>query len=386
VTDPSPRVAVVVTGVGVHSDPWHGLDATSAAASALLAPRFEVRAITTDDVAQLADADLVVLNVSGDLAEPPADSRAIVDALLAVHAAGTPILALHSTSLAFRDDARFAELLGGRWVPGVTMHPQIGVAVVQPADAATASAFEAYDERYTALERRDDTELLAFHTEDGLTHPLVWVRDRADGRGAVAYDALGHGVESYLADGHAQLFGSLVARLLGDPAVPTQPVAPLGRAARTRWDDVTVEVVGYELIAVSAGEPETASGFDDAFLADDRRTIVAGYLALESPQQGVLRVVGHGRPTADLTVDAHGLRVPALPSARIDGDVLRVPDSGLAIVAETGTWTTTPDGVALTGDGWRAAIVHGPATAKVENRIRLLGDVRGLTRHEGSAT
>ncbi len=386
-TDTTPRVAVVVTGVGVHSDPWHGLEATSAAASALLAPDFAVRDITTDDLDQLEGADLVVLNVSGDLATPLADSRAFVDALLAVHASGTPILALHSSSLAFRDDDRFAELLGGRWVPGVTMHPQIGVALVQPAEGAFgASAFEVYDERYTALERRDDTELLALHTEDGLTHPLVWVRDAQDGRGAVAYDALGHGVESYLAEGHARLFRALVARLVGDAVVADEPVASLDRGVAAHWDDVTVEAVGYELIAVSAGEAVAAGTFDDAYLAPDRRLLVAGYLAVEADDTGLLWVVGHGRVSAELAVASDGLHVRALPSARVDDDVLRAPDAGLAIVAEAGTWTTTTDGVALTGDRWRAVIVHGPASAKVENRIRLRDDVRRLAQPERSAT
>lgn len=391
-TDTPPRTVVVVTGVGVHSDPWHGLEATSAAAAALLEPGFEVRHITTAEIEQIAGADLVLLNASGDLAEAPADSRPIVDALLAAHESGTPILALHSSSLAFRDDPRWAELLGGRWVPGVTMHPQIGIAVVQPAADPAASAFEVYDERYTALERRDDTRLVAIHTEDGLTHPLVWVRDGADGAGAVAYDALGHGVESYLADGHARLFRALVAELLAEPAGAVEPAAPLGRATAAAWDDVVVEAVGYELIAVTAaGSPAPAApaagAFDDAYLAPDRRLLVAGYLALDGDDAGLLRVIGHGRTSAELAAGADGLHVRALPSARIEGNVLRAPDAGLAIVAETGTWTTAPDDAfALSGDGWRAVIVHGPASAKVENRIRLRDHVRRLGRPEGSGT
>lgn len=382
-----PRLVVVVTGVGAHSDPWHGLAATSAEVSALLAERFTVRGTTTDAIDVIEDADLVVLNVSGDLAQDPADSRAIVDALLAATAQGTPILALHSSSLAFRDDPRWAELLGGRWVPGTSMHPQIGAAIVQLDDGA---AFELYDERYTALERRDGTELVAFHTEDGMTHPLVWVRRGVDGSGAVAYDALGHGVESYLAEGHRRMLTAIVEELVGGTGAAVEP-APAAATrlggARGRWDGLVVEALGYELIALSQGsEAADPPGFTDAFLAAGPvRRLVAGYLGVESePGSGALRVIGHGVPTAELLVDGHGLRVGLAQPPSIDGRVLWAPEAGLAIVAEHGDWSTDHDGSAtLTGEGWRAVVVHGPASAKVENRIRLLDDVRRLDGPRG---
>jgi len=225
-----PSIAVV-TGVGGHADPWHGLAGTSAAIADIVGPVGEVRMTTTDDVAAWSDADLLVLNVSGDLAAPATDATAHVDALLAHHAAGRPILALHSSSLAFRDDARWSELLGGRWVPGVTMHPQIGHALIQVASAAGLPAeivafdddFVLYDERYTHLERAAGPHVLARHTEDGRLHPLVWWRPAAPGRGAVVYDALGHGVESYDSPAHRRWLRATAAALCA--------AAPRDRAA-----------------------------------------------------------------------------------------------------------------------------------------------------------
>ncbi len=212
---------VVVTGVGGHADPWHGLAGTSAAIADIVGPVGEVRMTTTDDVAAWAGADLLILNVSGDLAAPAPDATVPVDALLAHHTAGRPILALHSSSLAFRDDERWRVLLGGRWVPGVTMHPQIGHALVQvtPATDLPAAAvpfdddFVLYDERYTHLELAAGPHVLARHTEDGRLHPLVWWRPAAPGRGAVVYDALGHGVESYDAPQHRTWLRATAAAL-----------------------------------------------------------------------------------------------------------------------------------------------------------------------------
>lgn len=215
------RTLTILSGEREHSDPWHSLPDTSARLAEVLAESFgpvlDVRVVgTTEDVgAAIAGSDLVVINTSGDLAVAPAESRAIVDALETHSRGGGGVVALHCASLAFRDDPRWRELLGGRWVPGVTMHPQIGLALVQVTDLAGAvdpssSDFLLYDERYTALETSEDVDVVAVHTEDGLRHPLVWCRAATDDRGPVAYDALGHGVESFDSPEHRSLIVSLV--------------------------------------------------------------------------------------------------------------------------------------------------------------------------------
>ena len=218
----SVRSIVIVSGEQEHSDPWHGLAETSAALAEVLGVQGSVRTVGTADdglAEAIASADVLVVNVSGDLAAEPADSRAVVELLDAHSAAGKGLLAVHSSSLAFSDDPRWVELLGGRWVPGRTMHPQIGHALVQATDEGRDAVtgfddFVLYDERYTALETRCEDRILAVHTEDGMTHPLVWLRESADrggdDRGRVAYDALGHGVESFDSAEHRRLLAQLL--------------------------------------------------------------------------------------------------------------------------------------------------------------------------------
>ncbi|MGM7671752.1 ThuA domain-containing protein [Microbacterium sp. A93] len=220
----STALIVVASGVGKHADPWHALEATSAAIAAIVADMGHVRVVTTDEVDAWAGARVLILNVSGDLGMPPGSSALQMDAIVAHHNAGLPILAVHSSSLAFRDDPRWREILGGRWIPGVTMHPQIGNSLIQhtPADrlpegvVAFEEDFFVYDERYTNLELDVAPHVLAIHTEDGHTHPIAWWKSAQDGHGAVVYDALGHGVESYDSRHHRAWLRDAVRVLLND--------------------------------------------------------------------------------------------------------------------------------------------------------------------------
>lgn len=209
-------LAVVVIGSGAHVDPWHDLDATGAALGALLAETCSVAVTTTDALAVVDGADLVVVNASGDPDAPPTDSRAVVDALSAAHASGAPLLAAHSSSMAFRDDPRWSGLLGGRWVPGVSGHPPIGltrIALRADAPFGGPGEVEVFDERYTSLERHPDTLLVAEHEDGGATHPLIWARDPATG-GRVVYSALGHDIRSHESPGHRRLLADAVAWML----------------------------------------------------------------------------------------------------------------------------------------------------------------------------
>ncbi|GAA2237810.1 ThuA domain-containing protein [Herbiconiux moechotypicola] len=216
------RTIVVISGEAGHDDPWHALAGTSARVAEVLSAGEGLTAsvVGTAQLEErgsevLGEADVLVLNVSGDLGVEPGVSGPLVDLLEAHVASGRGIVALHSSALAFRDDPRWAELLGGRWVPGRSGHPQIGRALVQPTEAGRAALpglgdFVLYDERYTALETGASTSVLAEHTDDGFAHPLVWVVEFPEGRGRVAYDALGHGVESYDSGEHRALLRGLV--------------------------------------------------------------------------------------------------------------------------------------------------------------------------------
>lgn len=220
---------VVVSGVGEHADPWHHLPSTSAALAALFAELGEIDLITTDDLVGGVSAELIVLNAAADLSAPPRGSAPVVDALEAHHRRGGAILGLHSSALAFPDEPRWCGLLGGRWVPGVTMHPQIGHALIQASPTAADSDvpllerdFTVYDERYCHLEHEPDETVIAHHTEDGITHPIIWWHTPSDG-GPVAYDALGHGVESYECDGHRAWLLAAAARMVALARDADQP-------------------------------------------------------------------------------------------------------------------------------------------------------------------
>ena len=366
--------ALIVTGVGAHADPWHGLPATSAALAEVLGERMPVRRLDTDDVAggaPLADAALLVVNISGDLAVDAAAASAVLDPILAAVASGIPLLAVHSSSLAFRDDARWAELLGGRWVPGVSMHPQIGWSLVQP--STTQAPFRVYDERYSHLEVGEGSALRAIHTDDGVAHALSWVREGSGGHGGVAYSALGHGVEAYRAPGTRMLIHALVDELTGAEHQVSAPDAPnLGA-------DLDAVALDYELIALAPlGDDPGPTGFADRF--DDGELLASGYLLLERLRGGGALLHSHGRTVGRVVPETDGLRVE-LPDAEVRGRMLRSDAAGLVLVAERGEWRSDSAGSAiLLGADWRVVVVHGPSSVKLDNRVRLLDDLRALAR------
>ena len=209
----SPLQIAVLVGAPPHTDAWHGLPASSLALASALAliPDTEVQVRTTTELSGLADTGLLVVTVGGDPDATSNPDAAALDAILAAHAQGVPVLALHSSLYAFGGDPRWVALLGGRWVPGVSGHPPLGTATVQivPVEpSTTAPSFPVIDERYTGLEVHPDSRVIATHLENGVQHPLVWVRD--DGTARVAYSALGHDERSYTSAGHRMLLTRLV--------------------------------------------------------------------------------------------------------------------------------------------------------------------------------
>jgi uncharacterized protein len=208
----------IVTGTGRDADPWHHLPGTSAALADVLAPIGDVVEVRTDEdaVAAIGVADLVVVNAAADSTVAAEPERPEVTALLTAAERGAGVLGVHSSTLAFPADRRWAVLLGGRWERGTTFHPQIGRALIQldPAHPLVGERRELtiYDERYSALEVAAGVDRLAFHTEDGVVHPLAWTR--AAGRGRVGYWGPGHGVESYDDDAHRAALRSLATWLM----------------------------------------------------------------------------------------------------------------------------------------------------------------------------
>lgn len=203
----------MLSGEGVYADPWHDFAATSAAIEALLLEREDIALTVRTDVApaleHLDESDMLVMNVGRSeqldaLAQPGgAIDRSLADFM----DGGGAVWALHVSSTAMPDLARWHAAMGGRWDRGVSFHPPIGLAhaVVTTTHAITQGSddFEVWDERYTDLVRAPDAVPLLSHDHDGAQHPLLWALER-DGRRAV-YDALGHTASSYRHPARAEI-------------------------------------------------------------------------------------------------------------------------------------------------------------------------------------
>ena len=239
------KTAIILSGSGRYSDPWHPFAETSAALAELVqAAGFSVE-IADDIDPALARLDesvgLLVVNAGdphGDSA--PTDAAAesehlrpdasVIDAGDAALAAaldrGIGILAMHRAAASLRDHPAFERVLGARWVDDVSWHPPIGEAAVHVVGnhriAEGLDDFTAVDERYTGFRFLDVIEPIAEHTEQGLRHPLVWAREV--GRSRLVYDALGHDGRSYESAGHRELLARALDWLAHVPAT----TAPTG--------------------------------------------------------------------------------------------------------------------------------------------------------------
>jgi YD repeat-containing protein len=211
------KKAVIYSGADRYDGKFHDHAATSQRIAEILRdveidarirgfrPRY-VRA------ADLDDADLVILNVANGMQGPDdADDAAWADAWSTIDAyleRGGPLMLRHLSSAIFADDPAWKHRIGGVWLPGTSMHPPISDATVTvKTDAhpivAGLTNFPVYDEMYSYLQTDPAITVLATHTFEGIEHPLAWVTEAAGTR--VVYDALGHGVEAFDADGATRL-------------------------------------------------------------------------------------------------------------------------------------------------------------------------------------
>ncbi|UNX53727.1 ThuA domain-containing protein [Georgenia sp. TF02-10] len=145
------------------------------------------------------------------------------DQLAALVAGGTALLGIHAAANTFADHPGWPELLGGRWVPGTSMHPPIGPAIFRPTGrdhpvTRGLPPVETYDERYCRLVVAPTSEVLLTTEHDGVSHPVVWAASPAGadrpGLGRVLYDGLGHDVRSYDSPTRRELLAREVAWLL----------------------------------------------------------------------------------------------------------------------------------------------------------------------------
>lgn len=132
------------------------------------------------------------------------------------HEAGKPILGLHTACNTFCDWDLWSSILGGKWVLGVSGHPERSYAVFEPmpeaADHPILRGVEqvvVYDERYSDLDINPLATPLLFHETGEEFHPMCWVMGNS-----VVYDGLGHSPRSYYSASRRQLLCNEVSWLL----------------------------------------------------------------------------------------------------------------------------------------------------------------------------
>lgn len=217
--------ALVISGGGRYADPWHDFAGTSdRLAQALSELGLAAQVATLGESARPdGPVDLVVVNAGGGsnpraVTESAADVLAeeLADWTREAVAGGKPALVTHTGSNTFYDDDRWAQLVGGRWVPGTSWHPPLAPARVQVTDVAhpiTAgmSELEIIDERYCDLQLVTAVAVLVDHEQNGARHPIVWAHQPG---ARVVHDALGHDAPAYDGADRRALLAREVAWLL----------------------------------------------------------------------------------------------------------------------------------------------------------------------------
>ena len=208
--------ALIASGAGRYADPCHPFPETSP----LLASILEEAGFTVtidDDVdgamTRLDDVQLLVVNAGDPWRDTderlPAGSPAIRGLTVALEQ-GMGVLALHCAVSSLRDYPDWAAAVGGMWVPGLSWHPDAGVATITPSTGAgcfLTTPFDVFDERYCGLQRIGHSRTVAEHDGASSPEPTAWVREYGAAR--IAVDVLGHDARSYESEGHRELLRRL---------------------------------------------------------------------------------------------------------------------------------------------------------------------------------
>lgn len=209
------RRILILSGRGRYEDPWHDHAATSHVAAGILGElgAVEVRGLFRDAVDDLDSVDLLVVNGGtgrrdADFDGSDGDWLVFHDRLSAWARAGGAVLGLHQAANTFYDAPDWEAVLGGRWIPGESMHPPIGAARFELVQGHPVTddvrVVEAFDERYCRLRVAPDTQVLGTTLDDdGAPHPVLWVNEAHGGR--TVYSGLGHDVRSFDSAGHQKL-------------------------------------------------------------------------------------------------------------------------------------------------------------------------------------
>jgi hypothetical protein len=218
------RRILILAGRGRYEDPWHDHAATSHAAAGIVGDlgAVEVRGLFRDALDDLDSVGLLVVNGGSGRRDPDFDGSD--DDWHDFHArltdwarAGGAVLGLHQAANTFYDAPGWTEVLGGRWVPGESMHPPIGPARFELSHGHPVTdgldAVEAFDEQYCRLRVAPGTRVLGTTLDDdGVEQPALWVNEAHGGRSV--YSALGHDVRSFASEGHQELLRRSASWLL----------------------------------------------------------------------------------------------------------------------------------------------------------------------------
>lgn len=227
---------LLLVGRGRYEDPWHDHPAVSQVLLEVLAdlpgPAVDdvsVRSTFPDALDDVSVGTLLVVLAGRGRTDPSFDGddtawSAFHDLLAALVAGGSPLLGLHAAANAFADSRHWADLLGGRWVPGTSMHPPRGPAafdvvpghpVVDGLVREGVGVLRTDDERYCLLEVHPASQVLLTTHEDGVDHPVAWVAAPRPGHGRVVYDGLGHDARAAREPDRLALLRQELAWLLG---------------------------------------------------------------------------------------------------------------------------------------------------------------------------
>jgi type 1 glutamine amidotransferase len=191
------RILMVLGGT------WHDFDGFAAAMkSCFRKAKHRVKSTYRfDDLTRLERSryDLVILNTcAGEVRDDdgptvPGFTDPQVEALTTWVRDGGALLALHAATVAGQSSPALRALLGGVFVE----HPPPFSFTVYPMHeehplTAGVDAFAVHDELYVqAYDEAIAIHMVAF--DRGVAHPMVW--SKRDGKGRVAYIAMGHGPE-----------------------------------------------------------------------------------------------------------------------------------------------------------------------------------------------
>ena len=191
------RVLMVLGGT------WHDFDGFAAAMRPVFKrARLKVKATYEPDALTQLDGsryDLVLINTCiGERREddgptaPGFTDRQVESLTRWVHSGGG-LLAVHAATVAGQSSPALRALLGGVFV---THPPQFNFTVyplyAEHPITAGIDAFTVRDELYVQEYDRF-VEIHAVALDRGVAHPMVW--NRSEGKGRVAYIAMGHGPE-----------------------------------------------------------------------------------------------------------------------------------------------------------------------------------------------